>query len=147
MKALLRQGLTPEKLSLSVALGFALGIFPMVGATTILCFLAAWVFRLNQPAIQLINYFAYTLQLVLLVPFFKAGAWLFQMDPVAVSVSDIYDLLTTDLSGTISKFWIANVHAVAVWLLVSPFLVAITYGTVTPLFRRIARTFQSDVTA
>src|SRR3981081_2804173 len=31
---LLRQGATPEKLALSVALGAMLGVFPMLGATT-----------------------------------------------------------------------------------------------------------------
>lgn len=143
LKTLLRQGLSPEKLSLSVALGLALGIFPMLGTTTVLCFLAAWTFRLNQPAIQLINYFAYTLQLALFLPFFKAGAWLFHMEPIDVSISEIHDLLAIDPQGTIARLWMANVHAVVVWMLVSPVLAAVTYATVRPVFRRIARSFHS----
>jgi uncharacterized protein (DUF2062 family) len=38
---LLRQGVTPEKIALSVALGVMLGVFPVLGATTALCALAA----------------------------------------------------------------------------------------------------------
>lgn len=34
---LLRQGVTPEKIALSIALGGALGVFPALGSTTALC--------------------------------------------------------------------------------------------------------------
>ncbi|HUB58966.1 MAG TPA: DUF2062 domain-containing protein, partial [Candidatus Micrarchaeia archaeon] len=44
---LLRQGVTPEKLALSIALGAALGVFPVLGTTTALCALAALLLRLN----------------------------------------------------------------------------------------------------
>ena len=54
---LLRQGVTPEKIALSVALGAALGVFPAIGLSTTLCAIAALVLRLNLPAIQIVNYF------------------------------------------------------------------------------------------
>ena len=38
---LLRQGITPEKIALSIALGITLGVTPVLGSTSILCFLAA----------------------------------------------------------------------------------------------------------
>jgi uncharacterized protein (TIGR03437 family) len=56
---LLRQGITPEKVALSIALGVTLGIFPVLGSTTILCAAAAVVLRLNLPAIQAVNYLIY----------------------------------------------------------------------------------------
>ncbi len=55
--ALLTQGVTPEKIALSLAMGIGLGIFPVLGSTTLLCAAAAIIFRLNLPAIQLINFF------------------------------------------------------------------------------------------
>lgn len=54
--AQLKQGATPEKLALTVALGFVLGVFPILGSATLLCGLAAWALRLNQPVIQIVNY-------------------------------------------------------------------------------------------
>jgi len=39
---LLRQGVTPEKMALSLALGVALGVFPVLGTTTALCALVAF---------------------------------------------------------------------------------------------------------
>lgn len=56
---LLRQGITSEKIALSIALGITLGITPVIGSTSILCFLAAILLGLNAPAIQLVNYLVY----------------------------------------------------------------------------------------
>ena len=39
----LRQGLTPERLSFTIALGFTLGVTPVLGSTMLLCTLAALV--------------------------------------------------------------------------------------------------------
>ena len=66
---LLKQGTAPEKIALSLSMGFVLGIFPVIGSTTLLCAAAAFMFKLNLPAIQLVNYFVYPLQLGLLLPF------------------------------------------------------------------------------
>ena len=65
----LKQGITPRKLALTVALGFVIGLFPSLGITSILCILLALILRLNVPAILLINFFAYPLQLIFFIPF------------------------------------------------------------------------------
>src|SRR6267154_4289891 len=87
---LLRQGITPEKIALSVALGAALGVFPALGWSTTLCAIAAIVLRLNLPAIQLVNYFVYPSQIVLLVPFFLCGEKLFRFPHFPFSAPQIY---------------------------------------------------------
>ncbi|MFP5305375.1 MAG: DUF2062 domain-containing protein, partial [Gammaproteobacteria bacterium] len=61
--AQLRQGITPEKIALTLALGAVLGIFPILGSTTLLCAVAGVWLRLNQPVIQIVNYFMYPLQI------------------------------------------------------------------------------------
>ena len=72
---LLRQGMSPEKIALTIALGIMLGVTPVLGSTTLLCTLAALALRLNLPAIQLVNAVVYPLQIILLIPFFKLGAF------------------------------------------------------------------------
>ena len=52
---LLTQGITPEKIALSLAFGIMLGVFPVLGTTTLLRFAAALIFRLNLAAVQLVN--------------------------------------------------------------------------------------------
>lgn len=66
-------GLSPEAIALILVLGLVLGVFPVYGAPTLLCALAAAAFRLNLPAIQLINQACSPLQLALAIPLGRAG--------------------------------------------------------------------------
>ena len=116
--ALLKQGISPEKISLGMACGLVLGVFPVLGSTTILCGLAAIMFRLNLPTIQLVNYLVYPLQLVLLIPFFHLGDLLFQVEPLPLSADELITLLRSDMWGTIRSFWNTTLHAIVAWLLV-----------------------------
>jgi uncharacterized protein (DUF2062 family) len=117
--ALIKQGVSPEKISLGMACGIILGVFPVLGSTTILCGLAAIIFRLNLPAIQLVNYMVYPLQLILLIPFFHLGNLLFQIEPLPLSAQELITLLRSDLWGTVRAFWSTTLHAIVAWLLVS----------------------------
>lgn len=117
--ALIKQGISPEKISLGMACGIVLGVFPVLGSTTILCGLAAITFRLNLPAIQLVNYMVYPLQLALLIPFFHLGDLLFQVEPLPLSAQEFITLLRSDLWGTIRAFWNTTLHAIVAWLMVS----------------------------
>src|SRR6266849_7485271 len=90
---LLRQGVTPEKMALSLALGGALGVFPALGCTTLLCTIVAIVLRLNLPAIQIVNYFVYPIQIALLLPFFRLGEKLFRATHLPVSVAQIHGMI------------------------------------------------------
>ena len=69
-------GFSPERLALSLALGFVLGCIPVVGIPTGLCIVVALAFRLNHPAIQAANYAAMPFQVALIAPLVKFGGWL-----------------------------------------------------------------------
>jgi uncharacterized protein (DUF2062 family) len=69
----LRQGISPRRLALTLALGFAIGCIPVIGIPTVLCAALAIALGLNQPAIQAANYVAMPLQLFLIVPFVRLG--------------------------------------------------------------------------
>jgi len=135
---LLKQGLTPEKLAFSVALGIVLGVFPVLGSTTILCAIAGLILGLNQPAIQTVNYFTYPLQLALFIPFIRMGEFLFRVKPIPFSLAQIISMLHSDMWGTIKRFWTTSVHAMAAWLIVAPVAAAIIYYILVPIFRRLA---------
>lgn len=69
-------GFSPERLALSLALGFVLGCIPVVGVPTGLCVVVALVFRLHHPAIQAANYAAMPFQVALIAPLVKLGSFL-----------------------------------------------------------------------
>lgn len=134
----LKQGLSPQKLALSIALGLALGTFPMLGATTLLCTAAALMLRLNMPAIQLVNYFAYPLQLALFIPFIRLGEFLFNQQPIPLDLVQIFSMLQTDMLGAISSLWWTNMRAIVAWFLTVPIISAALYYILLPIFVRLA---------
>ena len=76
-EAWLRQGISPQRLALTLALGFAIGCIPVIGLPTAVCLVVALGLRLNMPAIQAANYAAMPFQIALVFPFVRLGGWLF----------------------------------------------------------------------
>lgn len=136
---LLRQGVTPEKIALSIVFGVTLGVFPVLGSTTALCALAALAFRLNLPAIQIVNYFVYPLQITLLIPFFRLGEKLFGAQHLPLSVPQIYAMIHASVTGAIRTLWTTTWHAIVVWCLLAPVAAIVLYLILAPLLRRVAR--------
>jgi len=134
----LKQGITPEKIALTIALGLMLSVFPIVGATTILCAVAAIALRLNQPIIQLINYFAYPLQIALLIPFYRAGERLLGLAPVPLNVPLLIEHFRADAGRFFKDFGLIAVGGVLAWLIVAPLVVAVLYFTARPFLRALA---------
>jgi len=134
---LLRQGVTPEKLAFSLALGVVLSVFPVLGWTTALCAFAALIFRLNLPAIQLINYFMYPAQIALLLPFFRLGEKLFRAPHLPISVPGIYRMAHANFWGAIKFLWSTTWHAIVIWVVLAPLFTTLIYCVLLPVFRRV----------
>jgi uncharacterized protein (DUF2062 family) len=129
----LSQGLTPEKLSFTIALGISLGVIPVLGSTVLLCTLAAIALRLNLAAIQLVNWLVYPLQLALLIPFYRIGGWIFRTPPSELSVVHIFALMRANLLNAIATLWIVTIHALAAWLLVGSIATGLLYILLVPV--------------
>lgn len=118
--AQLKQGTTPDKITLNISLGAVLGIFPIVGLTTLLCGVVAWRLKLNQPLIQLMNYLMYPLHLLLLLPFYRAGETLFGQPHVPIfSVSDLIARFSASPMQFIADYGMVGLYGVTVWCLVA----------------------------
>jgi uncharacterized protein (DUF2062 family) len=136
---LLQQGISPSRLALTLALGFAIGCIPLVGMPTVVCAALALALKLNLPAIQAANYAVMPLQLILIVPFMRLGGWLFASNPrQAVAVGDMLRLWPVNLStNLIAQASVLAIHAMAAWLLVACPAVVLMTLTLTVLLRRI----------
>ncbi|HKN75714.1 MAG TPA: DUF2062 domain-containing protein [Candidatus Acidoferrum sp.] len=141
---LLHQGVTPEKMALSIALGVALGVFPVLGTTTALCALVAFILRLNLPAIQIVNFFVYPLQIVLLIPFFRAGELLFGAPHLPLSAAQIVATVRANFWGATRFLWTTTWHAVVVWCLIAPVFVGLAYLVLAPSLGRVVRTISKE---
>lgn len=136
----LQQGITPEKIALTLALGAVIGIFPILGATTLLCGLVGLALRLNQPVIQLVNYFVYPLQLILLLPFYRAGESLFRQPHLPIfSVGELMTRFQAGPGQFLLDYGLIGVYGVVVWALLAPLLVAVIYYATRLPLRRLVR--------
>lgn len=125
LKDILSSGLTPRKLLATLCIGGALGLMPLVWGTTILCAVAAYVFRLNQVVLQSVNYLLYPLQLALIIPYCRLGARLFPWGPPFPA--EILTYVLNGQGGMIKLFAWATLKAVAAWLLTAPPLALVLY--------------------
>jgi uncharacterized protein (DUF2062 family) len=126
--AQLRQGVTPERIALTLVLGAALAVFPILGSTTLLCAGAALWLRLNQPIIQLVNYFCYPLQIALLIPFYRLG----------LSIPQLMDRFRAGPGQFISDFAVIALGGIAAWCLLVPPAAALLYFACRPAIRKLA---------
>jgi uncharacterized protein (DUF2062 family) len=134
-EAWLRQGISPQRLALTLALGFAIGCLPLIGIPTALCLVLALGLRLNVPAIQAANYAAMPLQIALIFPFVRLGGWMFSSGsgaPLNAGVlSHTSPLKLIWVSGGVAG------QALGAWLVLAVPTVALMTVVLTVLLRRM----------
>jgi uncharacterized protein (DUF2062 family) len=136
---LLRQGFTPEKIALTIAIGLVLGVTPMLGSATLLCALAAGLLRLNLAAIQLVNGIVYPLQLALVIPFLRMGAWLFRAPLPHLTMSSLFQQIRANFWYAVDSLWSATIHALVAWIFIGAIAGIAIYSIMLPLLRRAWR--------
>ena len=131
----LRQGISPRRLALTLALGFAIGCIPVVGIPTVVCAALALALRLNLPAIQAANYAVMPLQLVLIVPFVRLGGRLFGFG--SSRAFEAGTLLHTPPLALVSQMGGLAGQALLAWLLIAVPAVALMTATLTVVLQRV----------
>lgn len=155
--AQLTQGITPEKIALTLAVGSACALFPILGTATLLCLVVGIVLRLNQPLIQLVNALCSVPHLLGVYGLIRLGDFIF-----GVTLGSPHSQLTiaefiTHRPHTFPNLWAillaiwrehglyahrfgaAALHALVAWVIVAPLWTLIVYRLVHPALSRAAR--------
>jgi hypothetical protein len=139
--AWLLEGISPQRLALTLALGFVLGCIPLVGVPTGLCVVLAVAFRLNLPAIQAANYVAMPFQLALIVPFVRLGGRLAPATKAALDVTALAQApvqMIMHSSGSVAaQLGVMAGQALLAWLLLAIPVVGLLTLTLTGVLRRV----------
>jgi uncharacterized protein (DUF2062 family) len=128
-------GMTPKKLALTFCIGVAIGIMPLVWGTTLICLLFGHVFRLNQLALQSLNYLLYPVQLALLIPYLKLGAWLFPWGPTAPP-NMFYSLFHSPGLDSLNLIAWVTLKSIAAWSVTALPLALFAYGMIRVTTRK-----------
>jgi uncharacterized protein (DUF2062 family) len=136
MAAWLRQGISPGRLALTLALGFAIGCIPVMGVTTALCVVVALTLRLNLPIIQAANWTAMPFQLLLMLPFMRLGG---RIVPFAGSGRSINAAVLLHSSPWVFLTQLGGLagQALLAWLLIAVPAVALMTLMLTVVLRRV----------
>ena len=136
--SLLREGLAPGQLALTVALGVVVGVVPLFGATTVLAALVAWRLRLNVAALQLVTHLLTPVQLLLLPVLLRLGSRLFGGPAAAdLSMLSVRRLVATNWRAALHLLWRAELGALALWAAGGAVLVGVLYLVLKPVFTRV----------
>lgn len=140
LKGQLTQGTTPTLLALSCALGVTLGVFPLLGTTTALCLLVGLALKLNQPAIQAVNYLIYPVQIALVAVYVRLGEALFGAQPVPLTPTTLLQEFSAGPSAFLTKYGMAGFYGVTAWAISAPLLIAALYFPLKKIFEKMKRT-------
>ncbi|MES2692189.1 MAG: DUF2062 domain-containing protein [Verrucomicrobiota bacterium] len=138
LRAQLTQGVTPDKLALTISVGTVCALFPFLGFTALLNLLVGLVLRLNQPILQTLNQLLGPLQLLLILVYVRAGELLWHASTESrFTLTDMIRVFQeSSVRDFLTRFGWAGIHAFSAWLVTAPLLVAVIYFATRPIFRR-----------
>lgn len=137
---MLRHGASPRRLAWSLAAGFVIGINPIIGSTTVTTLAVTHMARLNHTASQVGTHTAYPVQLLLLLPFLRAGAMLFRSDPIPLQAAEILSLVREHPLQVVRLLWTWEWHALVVWLAFAAVLMPVLAFLLRQVLQRTMRT-------
>jgi uncharacterized protein (DUF2062 family) len=148
----LTQGITPEKIALTLAVGSACALFPVPATATVLCLIVGICLRLNQPLIQLVNALCAIPHLFIFYWLIRFGDFLCGVPQHRWTVSEfvLRPRTRVDLWVILHSMWRehgiylhifgeAILHALIAWALISPFWIFAIYRLTHPALVRAKR--------
>jgi uncharacterized protein (DUF2062 family) len=135
----LTQGVTPERVALTLAVGSALALFPILGTTTLLCALVGVALRLNQPIIQSVNVVCTVVYLPALVALVRLGDWLAGGVRSSLDIPVMVGVFRRHPAEFFQRFGTTAWHGVLGWLALVPLWLIVIYLGALPGLRRLLR--------
>ncbi len=138
LRGQLTQGVTPDKLALTLAVGTACSLLPFLGGTTLLNLGVGLALRLNQPILQTVNYLLSAVQLALILVYVRIGELIWRAPAMPLSIPQLLAAFRADPGEFFRRFGWTGVHAATAWLVSVPIIVVAIYFPLRPIMRRFA---------
>lgn len=115
----LKNGISHKRLAVSLALGITIGLIPFYGLTTLLVGVVALALRLDFVVMQAVHYIVHPIQIILFIPFFKAGNVLFPINGVNFTLKEYVAYFKSDFWLALGELWKLNLSAIVVWAILA----------------------------
>jgi uncharacterized protein (DUF2062 family) len=137
----LTQGVSPDQISATLAVGTACSLFPIFGVTSLVCLGVGLPLRMNQPILQALNQLLGPLQVALILVYVRIGEFIWRSSERHLTLTDMLrEFRERSFWDFLQTFSWAGVHALTAWLITSPFLIGALYFSIRPALRRAAKT-------
>jgi len=131
-----RKGLTAESLAFSITIGIISGLFPVIGATTLISVLLTLLFRQNILVVQSVQWILGLLQVMLIIPFMKLGAVILNQQAVHINMHQINLAFQTGFFSGIRTIGVFQLYAILTWIILAIPASAISYFAIKTLIRK-----------
>lgn len=133
----LTQGVTPDRIAATLAVGTVCSLLPFLGFTTLLNLGVGVVLRMNQPILHALNQLLGPLQLLLILVYVRGGELLWGHTGDGFTIGEmISEFRDSSFLEFLQQFGWAGIHAASAWAITSPFVAAAIYYGARPLLRR-----------
>jgi len=130
------KGLSPEKLAFAVTTGIISGLFPVIGATTLISLLLTFIFRQNLLIVQSVQWLLGLFQILLIIPFMQLGASILDQQTVHFSIVQIKLAFQPGILAGLKSIGIFHLYGILSWALLSIPAGAGLYFIFLNLFKR-----------
>lgn len=137
LKGLLKQGLTPNELALSISIAMLIGVFPIYGTTTFILAFLALRLSLNLPIMIAVSYVLTPAQILLIIPFARVGEFLFGFETLGMDMESLQNAYADGILEVFSKYSGRLVLAVGGWMIVTIPIAVLFYVILFQIFRAI----------
>ena len=138
LRAQLTQGVSPDQIAFTIAIGTACSVVPFFGFTTLLNLGVGLWLRLNHPILQTVNYLLGAVQLALILVYVRVGEAIWRAPAMPLSITQLVQEFRADPWAFLQRFGWTGVHAATAWLISVPFIIALIYFPLRPVMRRFA---------
>ncbi len=135
--AQLMVGISPGRIAWAISLGVVLGVFPVMGTTTLVCLMAGCLLRLNQPVLHVFSNLVYPLHLVLILVFIRLGERMHGAPRMSFSIPQLLRKFNDDPLQFARDFGVSAWHGVSAWLLFAPVAAVLVKLAVTPVLKQL----------
>ena len=135
----LKRGITPEKLSWTIALGVTLGIFPIIGSTSVVCLIAGYFLKLNQGVLHLFKSLTYPLHLALILVFIRLGQHLNGVALIKFSIPQMMRQFKDSPAQFGKDFGMAALYGIEAWAIAAVVLIPLLRIISLPILKKMIR--------
>jgi uncharacterized protein (DUF2062 family) len=130
------EGLSADKLALSITIGIIAGMFPVIGATTVLSLLLTMFFRQNLLVVQSVQWVMALAQILLIIPFMQLGAFILNAQTITISIEQINTAFQPGIISGLKTVGIFHLYAILTWTILSIPAGAISYFAFRAVFQK-----------